>query len=399
MLRFNEANMQKRFSLGFIALLAFTLAAASLAFATERDVDLTAADGVKLKASYYTAAKPGPGVLLLHQCNRDRKVWNGLATQLSGAGINVLALDMRGFGESGDTQRVKGTPEQIRAEEAKWPGDIDIAFQYLLSQSGVRKEVIGVGGASCGLNNSVQTAMRHPEVQSLVLLSGTTDYKGRQFLRSTRLPVFLAYADDDEFPASVTTIQWLYDLTGNSGKKLAHYTNGGHGADIFKAHPELMGQITDWYVTTLIKTPGKAPAPKNAVTVPADVKILTTIDEPGGAAKVAQQLQQARQSDPKANLFREDLVNFMGYEHMQAGDMPGAIEILQLNAAAFPNSPNVYDSLGDIYLADGQKDLARENAKKALELLPSDTTDNEQRRDGIKQSAEGKLKRLGDAPQ
>jgi Tfp pilus assembly protein PilF len=92
-------------------------------------------------------------------------------------------------------------------------------------------------------------------------------------------------------------------------------------------------------------------------------------------------------------------VNFMGYEHMQAGDTKGAVEIMELNAAAYPSSPNVYDSLADAYLADGQRDLARRNAEKALEHLKSDTTDPEERRKGIKASAEQKLRQLGDAPQ
>ena len=89
----------------------------------------------------------------------------------------------------------------------------------------------------------------------------------------------------------------------------------------------------------------------------------------------------------------------MGYEHLQAGDNKGAIEILKLNAEAYPNSPNVYNSLSDAYFADGQRNLARENAKKALALLASDTKDPEDRRNGIKASAEEKLKRLGEAPQ
>src|SRR6266550_1101726 len=112
-----------------------------------RVLDLSAADGTKLKATYFGAGKPGPGVLLLHQCNRQRKVWDALAQQLAAAGINVLTLDYRGF---------------------------------------------GVGGASCGVNNSVQTARRHPEVKSLVLLSGSTDLGGRQFLRSSKLPVLFS---------------------------------------------------------------------------------------------------------------------------------------------------------------------------------------------------------------
>jgi hypothetical protein len=53
--------------------------------------------------------------------------------------------------------------------------------------------------------------------------------------------------------------------------------------------------------------------------------------------------------------------------------------------------------LGDAYLAAGQKDLARQNAQKALELLASDTADSPQRRDGIRGSAEQKLKQLGNA--
>ena len=70
---------------------------------------------------------------------------------------------------------------------------------------------------------------------------------------------------------------------------------------------------------------------------------------------------------------------------------------MKLNVAAYPDSANAYDSLGDAYLADGQKDLARENSKLALEHLAGDTKDTEARRNGIKENAEKKLKQLGDA--
>ena len=84
-----------------LTLLLFFLLSCTIALAAERTVDLKASDGATLKASYFQADKPGPGVLLLHQCNRERSVWDGLAQQLSAAGINVLTLDLRGFGESG----------------------------------------------------------------------------------------------------------------------------------------------------------------------------------------------------------------------------------------------------------------------------------------------------------
>jgi dienelactone hydrolase len=165
-----------RFSRSVLAFLLCALSCGVSAWSAERAVDLTAGDGTKLKATYFAAEKPGPGVLLLHQCNRQRKVWDGLAQQLAAAGINVLTLDYRGYGDSGGDRFDKLAPQeaaQIQAE--KWPGDIDTAFQYLVSQPGVTRNVIGVGGASCGVNNSIQTARRHPEVKSLALLSGNTD--------------------------------------------------------------------------------------------------------------------------------------------------------------------------------------------------------------------------------
>ncbi|HET6935280.1 MAG TPA: alpha/beta fold hydrolase [Candidatus Angelobacter sp.] len=364
-----------------------------------RDVDLKAPDGANLKATFFAAEKPGPGVMLLHQCNSQRKIWDDLAKQLSAAGINVLTLDLRGFGESDGTPQDKSTPQQAQAQAQKWPGDIDVAFNYLTSQPGVKPDIIGVGGASCGVTNSLQVALRHPkQVKSLVLLSGPADLAGRRFLRQTsQLPVLAAIADDDEFPPSNEATELIFSQSSNPGNRFLRYANGGHGAEIFRVHPELRTAIVDWYVTTLIKTPGHAPAAERWQAPPV-VQMLALIDQPGGAAQAQQKLVEARKHDPKAVLFPETMVNIMGYEHLQAGDTQGAVDILKLNATAFPDSPNVYDSLSDAYLAAGQKDLARENAKKAIELLASDTADPEARRNAIRDSAEQKLKQLGPAP-
>lgn len=365
-----------------------------------RVIDLKASDGTILRATYFAAAKPGPGVLLLHQCNRQRKVWDDLAGQLATAGINVLTFDLRGFGESGGTPFDKLTPqENANVQADKWPGDIDTAFQYLVSQPDIARDVIGVGGASCGVNNSIQTARRHPAaVKSLALLSGGTDLAGRRFLQQeSQLPALFAVADDDEFRATVEIMPWLFTVDSNSGKKFVHYAKGGHGADIFAVHPELRSVIVDWYVTTLITTPGRAPAEKNGDPALQSAEILNQIEMPGGVEKAAHKLAEARRTDPKAVIFSETIVNLMGYEHLQAGDTKAAVDIMKLNVTAFPQSPNAYDSLSDAYLADGQKEPARQNAKKAIELLANDTADPQDRRDAIRDSAQGKLKQLDGA--
>ena len=381
-----------------LVVLCFGASCAAQEVPAPRVVDLKAADGTKLKATYFAAAKPGPGVLLLHQCNQQRKNWDDLAGRLAGTGINVLTLDYRGYGESGGTPYKDLAQDEVtKVVTEKWPGDVDTAFSYLVAQPGVTRGTVGAGGASCGVNQSIQLARRHPEVKSLVLLSGNTDRDGRGFLRkSEKLPMMLSAADDDG--AAVEVMQWLFELSMNPGSKFVHYTSGGHGTEMFAAHKELPGTIVDWYVQTLVKTPGSAPAVSVLSKRGAPV-ILEAIDLPGGASAIAERLAEARRRDPKANLFSEAIANQLGYEHLQSGDSQGAVEILKLNAVAYPNSPNVYDSLSDAYLADGQKDLARENAKKALELLKSDTTDPEAQRKAIQESAETKLKQLGAGPQ
>src|SRR5258708_31236994 len=187
---------------------------------------MKASDGTVLKASYFAAAKPGPGVLLLHQINRTRKSWDELAAELAAAGINTLTLDMRGFGESG-TPYTK-LPDAERAKvRPMWPGDVDAAFQYLVSQPGVKRDVIGVGGAGWfGVLHSIEVARQHSaEVKSLVLLSGETLQDGLQFLRqASQLPGLFVVADDDEYPPTVEAMELLYITSSSPGKKFVHYS-------------------------------------------------------------------------------------------------------------------------------------------------------------------------------
>ena len=95
-----------------------------------------------------------------------------------------------------------------------------------------------------------------------------------------------------------------YNITGNPGKTWVHEATGGHGADMFKAHPELMTQITDWYVTTLIKTPGGRGASKEVFTPSPEVVVLSALDQPGGTAKVSHMLDEAREKDPACQVVR-----------------------------------------------------------------------------------------------
>jgi tetratricopeptide (TPR) repeat protein len=385
-----------------------------------QSVDLKSRDGAILKASYFAAAKPGPGLLLFHQSNRTRKAWEGVAGQLAAAGINTLTVDMRGHGESGGPYDNWTDPNRDQAKQ-KWQGDLDTAFQYLASQPDVKREFIGVGGAGLlGVDNAIQTARQHPtEVKSLALLSGETFLPGLQFLRqASELPELFVVDDNDEYPPTVEAMHLLYSMASNPGKKFVHYTaaqqapwlwyepvdvgrvpaKGGHGTDLFEVHPELPGIIVNWFVTTLIKTPGHAPAESLAAAT-----ILNQLETRGGAAEVNERLLEARRRDPQAQLFPEITVSIIGQDYLRAGDTQTAIEILKLVWMAYPDSADANDNLGEAYWKDGQQELARRYAQKALALLDSPTmpasswSDTEQFRREIRRSAQQILKKPEDA--
>jgi dienelactone hydrolase len=359
-----------------------------------RVVDLTAPDGLKLKGTFSAAATSGPGVLLLHQCNRQRKVWDDLATRMTAAGMNVMTVDLRGYGDSEGTPIDKLTPEEINVVfNEKMPLDVETAYKFLIAQPTLSPGTLVVGGASCGVNQSIHLAMKHSEIKALVLLSEITDVGGRNFLRAhPSLPLFLATAEDDTDPGVSDLMQWLSTFSTNPHTKFVRYKTGGHGVEMFAAHPELPATIVDW-VTVAVRSPN-VPSTKVSPRASPETQFLDMLDRAGGAADAAKLYAKAVGKNSRGPAVSEAVLNRIGYDHLQNDDKKGAVAILKLNASLYPNSPNVYDSLGDAYLADGQNDLARQNAQKAIDLLAQDTSDPENRRKGIRDSAEQKLKQL-----
>jgi tetratricopeptide (TPR) repeat protein len=69
----------------------------------------------------------------------------------------------------------------------------------------------------------------------------------------------------------------------------------------------------------------------------------------------------------------ESAVNDWAYRLMDENHIPEATDLLKLNVQMYPESFNVYDSLGEAYMKAGQKGLAIENYKKSLEKNPKNT--------------------------
>jgi CubicO group peptidase (beta-lactamase class C family) len=79
-------------------------------------------------------------------------------------------------------------------------------------------------------------------------------------------------------------------------------------------------------------------------------------------------------TDTARYALSEAELNRLGYHALNSWrDVPRAIAIFRLNVRAFPKSGNVYDSLGEAYLAHGDTVSARVNYRRSLELDPNNS--------------------------
>ena len=70
------------------------------------------------------------------------------------------------------------------------------------------------------------------------------------------------------------------------------------------------------------------------------------------------------------NAVAEERLNGVGYFLLGQKNIAAAIAVFKANVELYPQSSNVYDSLGEAYMANGEKELAIANYKKSLELNP-----------------------------
>ena len=64
----------------------------------------------------------------------------------------------------------------------------------------------------------------------------------------------------------------------------------------------------------------------------------------------------------------EGLVNQVGYDQLRRGQVAQAVETFHGNVKAFPDSPNVHDSLGDAYCRAGDTASARQSYERAARV-------------------------------
>lgn len=205
------------------------------------EVSIAAADGLNLIGTLYRSpddTPSSPGVLLLHMLNSNRTVWEqtGLVAALVDEGYVVLALDMRGHGDTGGSQDWDQSPD-----------DIHRVWEFLHQQPGVNGDRTALIGASIGANEALIAAADEPAITSVILLSPGLVYRGVKTEPAMSAygdrPILLVASEDDSYSAD--SIRQLAELSTHEAD-LQIFTNAGHGTNMFAAAPGLPNLIIDW---------------------------------------------------------------------------------------------------------------------------------------------------------
>jgi tetratricopeptide (TPR) repeat protein len=97
--------------------------------------------------------------------------------------------------------------------------------------------------------------------------------------------------------------------------------------------------------------------------------MAATIDSAGIDASITR-YRSLRQAIPARYNFREEELNRLGYDLLRKKQIAEAIAVFQLNADQFPSSFNVFDSLGDGYVAASRDSEAIACDQRSLALFP-----------------------------
>lgn len=139
------------------------------------------------------------------------------------------------------------------------------------------------------------------------------------------------------------------------------FTNSGNGLSII---PEIVSQIAGdrhpafaWMGYEPYNSPAKT--------------LLRNIRARGAAA--ISQYRESRAKRAGAGVLNEGQVNKLGYWLLGKNRIKDAVEVFKINVEDFPNSSNAYDSLGEAYMINGDKELSIKNYQKSVELNPANT--------------------------
>jgi dienelactone hydrolase len=223
---------------------------------------LTTSDGYKVAAWFWPArTKPAngakvPALILLHQRAKDKSSWGGFADELVAEGYAVIAIDLRGHGQ---TLSPQGQPIPLDslsdADYQAMLSDVAAAHEYVAQQSGVDGDRVGIIGASIGANLGLLYAGGDRRIRTVVALSPGLNYRSLQPLSAMsgldKRPLFLISSKGDK-PSADACSALQKAAVKEAPVSVRMFDGTAHGTDLLAANAGLdQTIISGWLLNYL----------------------------------------------------------------------------------------------------------------------------------------------------
>lgn len=181
-------------------------------------------------------------VVLMHQFALDKSSYDNLAKKLSDANFTVLAIDLRGHGQSLDKNGVKVGYASFPDQEFRDMEKDVLAAKKFLTQQGF--SLYALVGSSIGANTAVNYAAQDQSVEKIVLLSPGMSFKGIDTeipSRKVKAKTLIVASDDDSYSfGSGKALQ-----KNIPGSEFMGLQRAGHGTGMFNG-TLLESDIVKW---------------------------------------------------------------------------------------------------------------------------------------------------------
>ena len=296
-------------------------------------------------------------------------------------GFHILAPEYPGYsGKPGQST------QQVVEQEA------ELAYDHLRKTQNVPEANIVLFGSSLGTGVAVDLASR-VHAAALVLVAPYTSMVNLAKMRHPYIPVSLILSDrfesDKKMPSVAMPIFIFHTLEDKvipfeEGRKLyelarnpKHFeeAQGFHCQHSYSFFVALQGFLNE-SAGFKVRAPHK----------PVSAVLADTIKSQGVEKAVSQYRALWTQHSDEYN-FAEYELNGLGRDLLERGKPADAIAILRLNAEQYPNSFDVYDSLGEAFLRAGDKQAAAQSFHRSLRAYPGGDNYSRKKLDALLVSA------------
>jgi len=211
-------------------------------------------DDFLLSADYYQGGKRSGGVIVLHDCNKDRRSYRTVAKSLAQQDLHTLLVDLRGYGDSlspeySREEAKKRSPDIVSYQNemalimANWADDLLATYQFLFEKIDKSKGVVVVA-SGCSGAYTINLAEKI-QLNSVVMISPKMTYGDKERYKNlVDIPSY--FITSSHHQDSYDTAQELFTWNGSKQSKIQIFKGVRYNSQLISRQNNLANDIALW---------------------------------------------------------------------------------------------------------------------------------------------------------